>query len=233
MTDLLLVNGTILTMDPIQFGGKAIAVRDGKILAVDDDGRLKAFKSATTQVIDLKRRTILPGFIDVHLHFRALAESLVTIPLNPESDVKSISNILDRIRQETQTLPRGTWIRAGGYNEVYLREQRHPDRRDLDKAAPHHPVKLTHRSGHAHVLNSLGLKLIGINRQTDDPQEGIIDRDLESGEPTGMLWGLNDFLSKRISKNYRKIPFIQRSISGFWSYVSGNERSIRPVGFKQ
>ena len=205
MTDLLLVNGTILTMDPHPSAGNAIAVRDGKIFALGDRSHLETVTSAHTGIIDLKGRTILPGFIDAHLHFRALAESLVAISLEPQSGIRSISDILNRICQETQKLPPGTWIRAGGYNEIYLAEKRHPDRLDLDKAAPLHPVKLTHRSGHAHVLNSLGLKLARIYRETDDPLEGIIDRNLDTGEPTGVLWGLNDFLSQRIPEIGEKL----------------------------
>jgi len=198
MTELLLVNGNILTMDSHPSTEDAIAIRDGKILAVGDRSRLDTFTSSHPRIIDLQGQTILPGFIDAHLHFRALAESLVTVSLAPQSGIRSITDIIHRIQKETQKLAPGTWIRAGGYNDIYLAEKRHPDRLDLDKAAPNHPVKLTHRSGHAHVLNSLGLKLAGIHKETDDPLGGIIERDFDSGNPTGLLWGMNDFLSKTI-----------------------------------
>jgi len=198
MTDLLLYNGMIPAIDFFPIRGNAIAVRNGKILAVGEASALKTVASPSARKINLRGKAILPGFIDAHIHLRALAESLVTIPLNPKSGVSSISDVISRIHDYAQKLPQGAWIRGGGYNEAYLAEKRHPDRLDLDRAAPHHPVKLTHRSGHAHVLNSLGLKFAGIHRSTDDPPQGIIDRNLENGEPTGVLWGLNEFLLKRI-----------------------------------
>jgi predicted amidohydrolase YtcJ len=79
----------------------------------------------------------------------------------------------------------GTWIRGRGYNEFYLAEKRHPTRWDLDEVAPNHHVKLTHRSGHAHVLNSLALQAVNISMETPDPEGGLIDRDIN---PTSALY---------------------------------------------
>jgi predicted amidohydrolase YtcJ len=93
-------------------------------------------------------------------------------------------------------LPKGTWIRGRGYNEFYLVEKRHPTRWDLDAISTIHPMKLTHRTGHAHVLNSLALKLVGISKETADPPDGLIERDIETGEPTGLLYQMSDFLSE-------------------------------------
>lgn len=198
MTELLLTNGDVLTMDPANPNGRWVAVGNGRILSIGDGEAPGRYRTPRTRVIDLEGKTVLPGFIDAHLHFRALAESLITLSLKPDSGIRSITDIENCIHSHAQMVSPGTWIRAGGYDDTYLNERRHPTRQDLDKAAPHHPVKLTHRSGHAHVLNSLGLTLAGITRETDDPPEGIIDRDMETGEPNGTLWGLNNFLSKRI-----------------------------------
>lgn len=89
-------------------------------------------------------------------------------------------------------------MRGKGYHEFYLDEKRHPTRWDLDAAAPLHPVKLTHRSGNAHVLNSLALTRVGITPEAGDPPGGLIDRDLETGLPTGILFGMGEFLASRI-----------------------------------
>ena len=102
-----------------------------------------------------------------------------------------------KIRTFCADRPRDTWIRGKGYNEFYLKEKRHPNRHDLDKAAPLHPVKLTHRSGHAHVLNSLGLKLVGITAESGDPPDGLIDRDLETQNHRNFV-GMGNYLAKRI-----------------------------------
>ena len=159
MTDLLLRNAVVLTMDENCPRAQEVAVKDGRILEVGEEGDLKGMMHTRTEVIDLGGKTILPGFIDAHLHLRALAESLVTLNIGPASGVSSISHIQERIHDQADKLLPGTWIRAGGYNEIYLMEKRDPNRWDLDVAAPHHPVKLTHRSGHAHVLKCLLLLL--------------------------------------------------------------------------
>ena len=198
MTDLLLVNANVMTMDPLCPRADAVAIKDGRISAVGIESNLKDLRNNRTEVIDLGGKTILPGFIDAHLHLRALAESHVTLNMSPASGVSSIAHIQERVHQQALKLQPGTWIRAGGYNEVYLAEQRDPNRWDLDAAALRHPVKLTHRSGHAHVLNSLGLSYAGVSKETPDPEEGLMERDLETGEPTGVFHGLGDFLSKEI-----------------------------------
>jgi len=119
---------------------------------------------------DKKRRgrTLIPGFNDAHCHILAFASSLLSVDCSP-SVVSSITDIKAQIHKQAQKLTRGTWIRATGYNEFYLAEKRHPNRDDLDEAAPHHPVKLMHRSSHACVLNSIALSLIGISNETQEP----------------------------------------------------------------
>ncbi len=185
-------------MDPDFPRADTLAIKEGRILAVGPGDKLKELINRRTEVVDLSGRTVLPGFIDAHLHLRALAESLVTLNLSPESGVSSIGHIQERIHQESLKCPPGTWIRAGGYNEIYLAEQRDPNCRDLDPAAPYHPVKLTHRSGHAQVLNSPALKSLKITIASPDPPGGLMERDLETGEPTGVFYGAGDFLSALI-----------------------------------
>ena len=155
-------------------------------------------KKTHTRVLDLNGKILCPGFIDPHLHFRALAESVVDIDLSPQANIASIDHILDRLHEASLTVDHGRWIRGAGYNEVYLEEMRHPDRWEIDRVCPNHPVKLTHRSTYAHVLNSPAMKEIGIDRYTADPDGGIIERDLKTGEPTGLFFGMGTYLSERI-----------------------------------
>jgi len=200
MTDLILYNAKVITLDSKLTKGELVAMKNGKIFAVSRNERIKDFRNKHTRVIDCKYKTVLPGFIDAHCHLRSFAESLVTLNLDPQNDNNSISDIKSKIRILAQKLEPGTWIRGRGYDEFYFAERRHPTRWDLDEVAPTYPVKLTHRSGHAHVLNSTALGLIGISKETADPPGGIIDRDLESGEPTGLLYEMGDFLSKLIPR---------------------------------
>ncbi|MCS7207437.1 MAG: amidohydrolase family protein [Dehalococcoidia bacterium] len=132
--------------------------------------------------------------VDAHLHLLALASRLVGVEVAPPA-VVSIPALQECLRRYAQTFPPGQWIRGWGYDDFAL--GRHPTRHDLDAAAPHHPVRLVHRSGHASVLNTLALRLAGISRATDDPPEGLLERDLD-GEPTGVLVGLEAWLDSRL-----------------------------------
>jgi predicted amidohydrolase YtcJ len=196
--DLILTNGKVITLDPARPRAETVVIRDGKVFAVGGQESLNGLRRQETRVIDCRGKTISPGFIDAHFHLLAFAESLVTLNLEPRNQVHSISDIQVKIRELSRRLPSGTWIRGRGYHEYSLAEKRHPTRWDLDEATSTHPIKLTHRSGGAHVLNSLALTLVGISKETADPPEGLIDRDLETGEPTGLLYSMGDDLAKNI-----------------------------------
>jgi len=198
MCDCVFTNANVITMDSALPNAELVAVRGSRIAAIGDVEMLQDFQKTNTRVIDCDGKTVLPGFIDAHCHVVAYAESLISLDLSPEKKGSSIDGIQDRIRQYCAQVPSGTWVRGKGYNEFYISEKRHPNRWDLDAAAPRHPVKLTHRSGHAHVLNSLALKEAGIDSSIGDPPGGIIDRSLQSGEPTGILYGMHSFLSDKI-----------------------------------
>jgi len=198
LADLILVNANIITMNPVIPKARWLAVHDGKILAVASDESFHEYRKGRTEFIDCKGKTVLPGFIDPHFHLHAFAESFVTLNLEPHQNIRSISDIQKKIGAISQKIPPGTWIRARGYNEFYLSEKRHPNRSDLDHVVKDHPIKITHRSGRANVLNSLALKLVGISRETSDPTDGLIDRDTATGEPTGLLFNLGDYLSQKI-----------------------------------
>jgi hypothetical protein len=198
MFDLVLFNARVLSFDPNLPSANWIAIRNGKIESVNKDDYFSKDKVSSCQYLDCHGRTIIPGFIDAHCHLFALAESLVNLNLGPRNQVKSIADIKELIHQTVQGFRPGEWIQGGGYDEFSLVEGRHPSRWDLDEVTPVNPVRLTHRSGHAHVLNSLALKKVGISNETPDPPGGIIERDLTSGEPCGLLFGMNDFLRAQI-----------------------------------
>jgi len=198
MADLILFNANVLTMDPLYPKAEGVLIKNGKILSATTNDALKKWDRMKATTIDCTGKTVLPSFIDAHCHLHALAESHVTLNLEPHHNVRSISDIQTKIKDLSQTLPSGAWIRGRGYNEFYLAEKRHPNRWDLDQVTSTHPIKLTHRTGHAHVLNSLALKIAGISNETPDPPDGLIDRDVNTGEPTGLLFRMGDFLSKQI-----------------------------------
>jgi predicted amidohydrolase YtcJ len=198
MCDLILHHANVITLDPLRPRGELVGISERKIVSVGGNDLLGVLRKPQTQIIDCKGKPILPGFVDAHCHIEAYAKSLVSLRLSPCEAVQSISDIQNIILGDCSKRPQGAWVRGTGYNEFYLSEKRHPNRRDLDAAAPLHPVRLTHRSGHAHVLNSLALQLVGISENTEDPPDGLIDRDPETGRPTGILYGMGAHLSGKI-----------------------------------
>jgi predicted amidohydrolase YtcJ len=134
---------------------------------------------------------LLPAFIDAHIHLLSYAASLRAVDCTAAS---SIAEIQDAVRARASITAPGAWIRAIGYEETQLAEDRHPTRHDLDEAAPAHPVRLVHRSGHASVLNSLALRAVGITIATEEPPGGSMERDLDTGEPAGFLLGMEHLI---------------------------------------
>ena len=197
MPDLILLNARVITLNDRQPRAEAVAVRGERILGVGFAKDLGGLATPRTKVIDCQGQTLVPGFIDAHCHIMAFAASLLDVDCSP-SAATSIQDIKRAVRQRALNTPPGGWIRGRGYDEFTLREKRHPSRWDLDEVAPDHPVRLDHRSGHACVLNSRGLSLVGIAMDTPDPEGGGIDRESQSGAPTGLLLEMDEHLDGRI-----------------------------------
>ena len=190
MADLLLYGGRVLTCDPNRPEAQAVAITAGKILAVGTERELRAFVSPKTQTIPCAGRTVLPGFIDPHLHLFAWASRYCGADL---STARSITEIRSQLRARLATLGSQDWLRGYGYDEFFLEEKRHPNRHDLDAISTDKPVILRHRTGHAAVLNSVALRQTGIHAQFTPPKGGNIERDA-SGQPTGVVYELESFL---------------------------------------
>lgn len=197
--DILLLNALVLTLEPDQPRAEAVATREGTIVAVGRRSDLAGLAGPGTRTIDCHGMTLLPSFVDAHCHLLATAASHQRLDCSPEA-VSSIYELQRIIRRRSEETARGLWLRGSGYDHLALRERRHPNRRDLDAAAPYHPVRLDHRSGHASVLNSAGLRLAGIDRNTPDPADGVIDRDHVTGEPSGLLLEMSSFLGERLGR---------------------------------
>ncbi len=195
--DLILTNARVITFDPALPCAEAVAVSGEKILAVGSEQDIANLRKPHTQIIGCRGLSLIPGLIDAHCHLLAAASSLTGVDCSPSS-VNSITDLKSAIAQRAGEILPGRWIRGFGLDPAGLAERRYPTRQDLDSAAPQHPVRLDHGSGHAAVLNSRGLQLAGIDATTPDPPEGIIHRDEESGEPDGLLLELSGFLRARL-----------------------------------
>ena len=172
-----------------------VAVKDARIMGTGLQEDSGAFQGPGTRVVDCAGLTLIPGFNDAHCHLMALASSLRGVDCRPDS-AASIARIVSQIGRRAEETPPDSWVRAFGYDEFYLRERRHPTRWDLDRATPAHPVRLDHRTGHASVLNSRALGILHIFRDTPDPVDGVVERDRDTGEPTGVLFEMSGHIGR-------------------------------------
>jgi len=180
--DLVLVNGTILTVDANDAVAQAVAVAGGKIVAVGSTEAVRSRIGAATEVIDLRGRTATPGLIDAHVHFSE-ADALFSVDL---SDAASIADVQARVRAQVAKTKPGEWVRGRGWDEGKLAERRYISAADLDKVAPDNPVWLMHTTGHYGVANGYALKLSEVTAATTAPPAGTIDRDAQ-GKVTGVM----------------------------------------------
>ncbi|MCE8513939.1 amidohydrolase [Ruegeria pomeroyi] len=190
--DTIYTGGPILTVDDAQPRAEAVAVKDGRVLAVGDLSDLLARQGDATKVFDLDGRTMLPGFVDSHGHvvmggLQALSANLLA---PPDGDVTDIPNLQQTLREWTEknadTVEKVKLIIGFGYDNAQLAELRHPTREDLDAVSTEYPIMIVHQSGHLGVGNSKALEIAGIDASTENPPGGVIRRGPD-GEPNGVL----------------------------------------------
>jgi len=180
--DLLLINGNILTVDAKDFVAQALAVQNGKIVAVGSNDQVRKHAAKGARIIDLHGRTATPGMIDSHCHFDQTT-SIYDLDL---SNIKSVAEAVELVRQKVAHTPPNVWIQGAGWDESKLTELRYIYASDLDKVSLVNPVWLAHTTGHYGVANSQALRLAKVTAGTKNPPAGIIDRDSQ-GRPTGVL----------------------------------------------
>ncbi|MGE4240782.1 amidohydrolase [Ramlibacter sp.] len=194
MVDLILHNGIVHTVDADDSVAEAIAVSAGRIVAVGESGPILALRGPGTRVVDLRGKTVVPGFVDAHPHVDMVGVRLIKPSFGNPS---RIEQVIDVLRGEAAKRPAGEWILC---NPVAtepdmleypgrLAEKRWPDRRDLDLACPDHPVYIeppSLSSPGAAIMNTLALRANGITRDSVMPEnvEMVVDAE---GEPTGLF----------------------------------------------
>jgi predicted amidohydrolase YtcJ len=185
--DLVLFNGRVHTIDDEHPSATAVAIKDGRFVAVGSDEEIRALAGAKTVSEDLGGASVVPGLIDAHNHMQATGRMLREVQL---FDTRSIPEIVARVAARAAETRPGDWIVGRGWDESLLKEGRHPTRDDLDAAAPDNPVVI-HRVWNKLVCNSAALRAAGIDHRTPDPPtdvlySGSFERD-EAGEPTGLF----------------------------------------------
>lgn len=196
---LVLRNANVITLQPGWPYGEQVAVTGDVISWVGGATGGQTPAGAGTRVIDCGGRTVLPAFNDAHMHLLSLAATFWSVNCGP-GQVTSILDIQRLILDRARKTRAGEWVRAFGYDESALEERRHPNRADLDAAAPDVPVRLIHRSGHASVLNTAGLGRAGLRAETPDPDIGYMDRDPLTGRPTGFVVDMEEHISKAVPR---------------------------------
>lgn len=192
VADAIWFNGPIVTMDDSLPTAEAVAVKDGKILAVGSKQQVMLVKGAQTKMMDLKGSTLLPGFIDPHGHvslvgFQALSANLLPPPDGGNASVADIQKTLGTFEKESPVVRKFGILFGFGYDDSQLKEQRHPTSADLDKVATNLPIVIVHQSSHLCVLNSKALRMADITEATTNPDGGVIRRKPGSSEPDGVL----------------------------------------------
>jgi hypothetical protein len=188
--DTIYKGGDIVTVNDAQPTAEAVAVKNGRIVAV---GKLadveQAHKGATTKVVDLAGRTLAPGFVDGHAHLLGFGAQAVGANLlaPPDGAVNTIDDVVAKLQEFAKgpDVVRTGWIFGMGYDDALL--GRHPTRDDLDKVSKDIPVIAVHISGHFSAMNSAGLAKVGYTAATKDPAGGVIRRREGSREPNGVL----------------------------------------------
>ncbi len=189
--DVLFVGGAVVTLDAKDRVAEALAVRDGRIVAVGSEAPLRALSDAATQIVDLEGAALLPGFVDSHSHANFIGLQAMSANLLPPPDGggDSVAALQQALRDYMATEPRLQneigWVVGFGYDDSQLAEERHPTRQDLDAVSSEIPILIIHQSGHLGVANSKGLQMAGITADTADPPGGAFRRE-EGGAPNGV-----------------------------------------------
>jgi hypothetical protein len=203
--DRIWTGGPILTMEDDGMRAEAIAEDDGKIIAVGTREEVMKLKDRKTQVIDLKGRTLLPGFVDAHGHIvlgglQALSANLLA---PPDGEVRDMASLLQTLRDwqaaNAATVAKVKLIIGFGYDNGQLAEQRHPTKEELDTISKDIPILLVHQSGHIGAVNSAFLAAAGITADSKDPEGGVIQRKPGTTEPNGVLEETAFFLATPVA----------------------------------
>jgi predicted amidohydrolase YtcJ len=208
--DLILINGSVHTMNPVQPTAEALAILGDRIVALGNTQEIQALAGPKTRLIDAGQGTVLPGFNDAHVHFLSGGFSLSNVDLR---DASTHEDLAKRLAEYARRTPKGCWIQGGDWDHekwigpsgsAPLRAAASrppallPSRCVIDPVTPDHPVLITRLDGHMALANSLALQLAGVTRHTQDPPGGIIVRDPATGEPTGILKDAAQTLVERV-----------------------------------
>ncbi|MBD1382493.1 amidohydrolase [Metabacillus arenae] len=183
--DLVFVNGEVVTIDQKNRVVESVAVKENQIIAVGSNSETRQYISDETEILDLAGKTLLPGFIDAHLHLTIYGTNLLGVScIAPH--IQSLEDIFTDLRKKCQDTPKGQWVRAWGFKETKLVENRFPTKEELDEISTEHPIVIIRTCNHTSIANSKALEIANISEAADNPEGGIIERN-QDGSLTGKL----------------------------------------------
>ncbi len=187
VADIILTHARVYTVNARAPWAEAVAIREGRILAVGSARQIARYRGPSTKTLDARGRLVLPGFIDSHIHFVEGSLAMSRVKLD---DTKSVAEIQQVVREFAQshpaTSPDSAWITGRGWSYPEFAPSGMPHKKFLDQVIPDRPVLLEGFDGHTYWANSKALQMAGITRDTPDPLNGRILHDPD-GEPTGAL----------------------------------------------
>ena len=181
--DLVIIHGKVWTVDQDHPKAEAVAVHGGRLVAVGSDAEIAKWIGPATKKIDAQGKTVLPGFIDSHVHFSSGGGEISSVHLRDANTPQEFSK---RIGAHAKTLPKGEWMLGGTWDHELWGGTPLPSHDWIDAVTPDNPVFVTRYDGHMALANAATLRLAGITRDTKDPPGGTIVRD-KDGNPTGLL----------------------------------------------
>jgi hypothetical protein len=176
--DLVVINANVWTVDPRTPRAEAFAVKAGRITAVGSSSEIKGLAAKSTQTLDARKMTVVPGFIDCHNHAGGetlLYEVLVGNPF--EVEFVTITSIIDKLKAKARQTPAGTWVEGYFFDDTKVKDQRELNLHDLDEVSVEHPVVVRHRGGHTSYYNSRAFELAKVTKDTPNPQGGTYEKD--------------------------------------------------------
>ncbi|WP_303971387.1 amidohydrolase family protein, partial [Sporosarcina ureae] len=166
--DIVFTNGEVLTVDQNDSIAEAVAVKDHIIVAVGKNDEIEHYIGEETRVIDLEGKSLLPGFIDPHLHLTIYGTNLLGISC-ASPDINSLEDLFAEIKKRATSTPKGEWIRVTSFNESAVEEERFPTIQELDAISTEHPIVIIRVCNHTSIANSKAMELAGITRDTVNP----------------------------------------------------------------
>ena len=192
VADTIYKGGAIITVNDAQPAAEAVAVKDGKILAVGTQADVLKLKGEATQIVDLGGKTLIPGFVDAHSHFsviglQAISANLLPAPDGPVNTIPALQQTLRDFIATSEVVKAHRVVIGMNYDDSQLAEHRHPTRKDLDAISTDMPVFIVHQSGHIGVYNSKALSMMGITPKSTNPPGGVIEREADGKTPSGVM----------------------------------------------